>query len=457
MLLRHRGAGVDFLEAKAEDIDLQKKVITLSDCSNVPTEKPRKVPFDTLVVTVGATSATFGTPGVRENAHFLKEIPDALRIRTKIIDAFESANISEDTKEIDRLLHFVVVGGGPTGVEFAAELRDFIYEEVTHLYPRVVARARVTLINAMGHLLNTYDVRISEYCAKTFGRNEINVLKNTLVTAVGEKELTVKDVQNPEKTTTIPFSVCVWAAGLAPQDFTCKISEKLGDAQKRKGLLETDEYLRVLGAEDYMYALGDCSSVRRPEISKVAKELFEECDTDKNGTVDFSEFRRALEILNKKYPQVDYTMEKAKDEFMREAFKKVGKEAGSSDGLTPDELQDCLAKIEGELKSFPATAQVASQEGEWLAKRFKGRDQKPFRFHDKGIMAYVGGARAVIQSDVPSTIPFIGKTRAILSGMTVLYLWRGIYFSKMVSLRCKHLTFWDWVKAKVYGRDVSRL
>jgi len=79
--------------------------------------------YDILVVAIGSENNTFNTPGVQEHAHFLKEVPDARRIRSAISDAFESAMTpTQSAEERKRLLHFVVVGGGPTGVEFAAEV-----------------------------------------------------------------------------------------------------------------------------------------------------------------------------------------------------------------------------------------------------------------------------------------------------------------------------------------------
>jgi NADH:ubiquinone reductase (non-electrogenic) len=80
--------------------------------------------YDILVVAIGSENNTFNTPGVDKHAHFLKELRDARRIRSAISDAFESAMTpAQSTEERKRLLHFVVVGGGPTGVEFAAEVR----------------------------------------------------------------------------------------------------------------------------------------------------------------------------------------------------------------------------------------------------------------------------------------------------------------------------------------------
>nr|KAG5700598.1 hypothetical protein BaRGS_015394 [Batillaria attramentaria] len=86
--------------------------------------------YDKLVIGVGAFSNTFGTPGVEENAFFLKEIQDARRIRNRILSNFELAlQPGIGDAEISRLLQVVIVGGGPTGVEFGAELYDFIEQD----------------------------------------------------------------------------------------------------------------------------------------------------------------------------------------------------------------------------------------------------------------------------------------------------------------------------------------
>lgn len=85
----------------------------------------------------------------------MQEVEDALRIRRTIIDCFERASLpslSEDEKQ--RILHFVVVGGGPTGVEFAAELHDFLHDDLINLYPDLEKYTKVTLLEAGDHLLN---------------------------------------------------------------------------------------------------------------------------------------------------------------------------------------------------------------------------------------------------------------------------------------------------------------
>ena len=89
------------------------------------------VKYDKLIVTVGSYSQTFNTPGVRENAYFLKDVGDARRIRKRVLEIFELCRmpfIDDETKK--QLLHFVVVGGGPTGIEFAGNLSDLINQDM---------------------------------------------------------------------------------------------------------------------------------------------------------------------------------------------------------------------------------------------------------------------------------------------------------------------------------------
>lgn len=87
-----------------------------------------------------------------------QEVEDALKIRRSVIDCFEKAslpNVSEDERK--RMLQFVVVGGGPTGVEFAAELHDFVSEDLVKLYPSVKDLVKITLLEATDHILNMYN------------------------------------------------------------------------------------------------------------------------------------------------------------------------------------------------------------------------------------------------------------------------------------------------------------
>lgn len=117
---------------------------------------------------------------MKEHCHFLKEISDAHKVRDVLIDLVETATIPGQLEsERKRLLHFVVVGGGPTGVEFAAEVRDFIREDVSKIYPGILDDVMVTLVQSQDHVLNTYDQTISQYAEERFKMDNVHLVTNS--------------------------------------------------------------------------------------------------------------------------------------------------------------------------------------------------------------------------------------------------------------------------------------
>jgi NADH:ubiquinone reductase (non-electrogenic) len=108
------------------------------------------IKYDQLVVAVGAETATFGIPGVRENTQYMKSVEDTMKIRNRIMDCLETAAIpGQPADEVDRLLHFVVVGGGPAGVEFAAELHDFLQRDVKPAFRELAPKVKITLVEGL--------------------------------------------------------------------------------------------------------------------------------------------------------------------------------------------------------------------------------------------------------------------------------------------------------------------
>ncbi|KAF7033973.1 hypothetical protein CFC21_045033 [Triticum aestivum] len=101
------------------------------------------VDYGYLVLALGVTVNTFNTPGVMEHCHFLKVVEDAQQIQKSVIDCFEKASLPEEEKR--KILHFVIIGGGPTGVEFAVELHDFLVENLVKLYPAIEENSQLLL------------------------------------------------------------------------------------------------------------------------------------------------------------------------------------------------------------------------------------------------------------------------------------------------------------------------
>ena len=115
---------------------------------------------------------------------FLKEIPDAVRIRDRMLDAFETEALQDDPAEKTKLCTFVVVGAGPTGVEFAAELEDHIAEDLAALYPAEARAARVVIVSSTDDLLSSYDKKISDVTRLVLDQSGVEVRAGVRVVEV---------------------------------------------------------------------------------------------------------------------------------------------------------------------------------------------------------------------------------------------------------------------------------
>lgn len=418
--------------------------------------------YDKLVIAIGSDNNTFNTPGVEEHARFLKEVLDARRIRSAISDAFESAMIpSQSEEERKRLLHFVIVGGGPTGVEFAAELADLVREDLGHYFPRLVAKdVKITLIEALDHVLSMMDKQISDYTEKHFHRENIEVLINTFVKEIKQREVVIQ-FKGSTELESIPCAVVVWATGIKPRAFTNRVRERIGlNVQSNRMGLLTDRYLRVKGVADgSIFAIGDCATIELKKIVDQIQNLFEETDTQKRGAIDLQQFRQLVENKINEYPQLEIFAKKIEKTFEEADKTKSGL-------LKLADLRLALEKADQKLRALPATAQVASQEGRYIAKLlnqlpdvnavdFKQFNLEKFAYKHMGSLAYVGGDSAVL--DFTGTKPILDLFNLKpLSGRGAAYLWKSFYFTEMFTGRTKTLLAFDWIRTHMYGRDISR-
>ncbi|CAD6580551.1 MAG: NADH:ubiquinone oxidoreductase, partial [Tremellales sp. Tagirdzhanova-0007] len=188
-ITRHKKRRVAVYEAEARAVDPVKKTVTFTDLSDVrPDADSVTIPYDYLVYAVGCENQTFGIKGVNDHACFLKELSDADKIRTKLLDCVESAAFKDQPdEEVERLMHMVVVGGGPTGVEYAGELHDFLIDDLRKWYPEISGRLRITLIEALPNVLPAFSKQLIQYTESTFKENKIDVLTRTMVKDVKEK------------------------------------------------------------------------------------------------------------------------------------------------------------------------------------------------------------------------------------------------------------------------------
>lgn len=473
-IVSHRNAVPDafikFNEVSAVSIDESKKRVRVQTRSGSGTASSHTViqsmpsstvagdywlDYDVLVCAVGATSNTFGTPGATEYCTFLKTVQDSIKIRTTLLDCFETAAVystpvgPSSDEEVDRLLSFVVVGAGPTGVEIAAELRDFAKDDVLPRYSNFKQRKiKVTIVEMSDRMLGTYDKLIQQYARERFQKLDIEMMTEHRVTKVNEKSVEVVCVKTNEKKE-LPFGMCVWASGIKPVEISLDLAKRLQGSR----MLEVDSNLRVRGAEGSIFALGDCAKITMPSMRQAAKDLFEKADVNKDGVLSKEEFQTMIERSRKEYPHLEAYLQEASS--IAGIFETAG---GSStkEGISPEMFEKALEKVDRSMKHLPPTAQVAQQQGEYLAKVLnkvpfenlgnEGGFTPPFEYNHMGSMAYLGGEHAAIDA------PVIG----VSSGLMTYIIWKGVYWGRGISNTMRINLALGWAKSWFLGRDTSR-
>ncbi|KAJ3021379.1 hypothetical protein HKX48_008696 [Thoreauomyces humboldtii] len=443
-----RRSRAHYCEAAAYDLHLDIKMVEVVSA----TGQHFLIPYDKLVIGIGAMNNTFGVPGVAENARFLKDIDDARYLRHKLMSNFEQAALpTTSEQERKRLLSFVIAGGGPTGVEYAAELYDFLHDDLRKYFPDLAdSGVSVTVIQSADHILNTFAECISSYAEERFRKQHINVITNARVIKLEPGVLTYKNKKptpGQPDTFDLPFGICLWSTGVGMRPFTKRLTDKV-EEQKNKRAIEIDSRLRVKGLEG-VYALGDCSTIENPNMMELVKQSFEATGKD---SLDWDGFQAVVSSIVDKYPQTACHLVRLQNLFDDYDLDK-------NHALDMSEIGRLVDETNKKLTSLPATAQVASQEGEYLAQKFNKlayassaesaklaeAQMKPFSYRHLGNFSYVGGEHAVI--DLGG-----GKTGG---GFATFLLWRGAYIAKQVSLRTRVLIAIDWTKSTIFGRDIT--
>ncbi|RFN50160.1 nadh dehydrogenase [Fusarium flagelliforme] len=452
-----------FIRAKAEDVDFSHKMVEVSQTDASGKDIRFYVPYDKLVVAVGSTTNPHGVKGL-ENAFFLKDINDARKIRNQVIQNFELANLPTcPDEERKRLLSFCVSGGGPTGVEFAAELFDLLNEDLTRHFPRLLRNEiSVHLIQSRSHILNTYDETVSRYAEDRFARDQVDVQTNSRVKEVLPDKIIFTQKQEGGETVTkeLPIGFCLWSTGVSQTQFCQTLAAKLGKSQTNRHALETDTHLRLNGSPmGDVYAIGDCSTVQNNVADHVVTFLrslaWKRGKDPETLQLSFADWRSVAEDVKKRFPQAVGHLKR-----VDRLFKEFDKDKSGT--LDFDELTQLLRNVDNKLTSLPATAQRAHQQGQYLARKFnrmsrlhEGLDAndirdgdvdaavyKAFEYKHLGSLAYVGN----------SAIFDLGEGRSIAGGLWAVYAWRSVYFAQSVSLRTRLLMAMDWTKRGLFGR-----
>ena len=382
--LRHKKTAVTYYEAEATKIDYEKKVVYISDDSEIKGSTSKtEVPFDMLVVGVGAENATFGIPGVTEHSCFLKEVNDAQRIRKRIMDCCETATFKgQSPEEVKRLLHTVVVGGGPTGVEFAGELQDFFENDLRKWIPEIANNFHVTLVEALPSVLPSFSKNLIDYTEQTFKEETIEIRTKTMVKNVTDTyiEAEYTDASGKKVLEKIPYGLLVWATGNAVRPVIKDLMSQIPAQKNSRRGLAVNEYLVVKGTEN-IWAVGDCAIANYAPTAQVAGQ---------------------------------------EGSFLARLFNSMGK-------TEQIELQLRACSEEQEKAPNKETRDQVFDKIKDLQKRLRRVKQMgPFEYSHQGSLAYIGSEKAV--ADVS------WLTGNFATGGTLTYFfWRSAYLSMCFS------------------------
>ena len=276
--IRQLNHDVQFCNAKVTSVDFaRKRVLCRADLHG---EEIFELPYDYLVVSIGMHFNTFNTPGVAEHCFFLKELDDARKVRAAIMQQFEAASLPGVPEErIRQLLTFVVVGCGPAGVEMSGELFDFFDQDLRRYFPHLVPLSRKALIHAGKTVLEPFDPSMRTAAMSNLKSIGTDLMMETRVLGITPDEITfrraARSASGDAPVESMPYGLCLWAAGNAPHDLAQEIIRQLKPAAAggaRTGArIMTDAWMRVVGVEDgSVFAAGDCAEPETGALPQTA-------------------------------------------------------------------------------------------------------------------------------------------------------------------------------------------
>lgn len=247
-LRKYRDAdGLFFNMARVRTIDTENHTVTTDE---------ETVSYDKLIIAAGTTNNFFNMPELRDSVYTLKSISEAIRCRNDIMDRLERACMERDPEKRRRMLSFVVIGGGPTGVEVAGALGEMKRYVLPREYRQIDQdEISITLIEGTDRVLRTMTEKSSAEAAKYLDSLMVQVKLGHNMKHYRDDIVTL---DNDEE---IPASMLIWTAGVKGVDF-----EFVGQTVKpaRGNRIEVDQYCRVKGVND-VYALGDIALMSTPD------------------------------------------------------------------------------------------------------------------------------------------------------------------------------------------------
>lgn len=241
-------------------IDVEGKVLMVQADGIDGETMRRPLEYDSLIVAAGADQSYFGNDHFEQFAPGLKTIDDALEVRSRIVNAFERAETTDDPAERQRLLTFVVVGGGPTGVEMAGQIGELSREVFVGSYRSIdPADAHVVLVDSGEEVLATFGHHLGRAAHRTLDKLGVEVLNHSRVVDIDRGGVTVRDKRTGEERY-IPSSCKVWGAGVQASPLARMVAAQTGAEVDRSGRVAVEKDLSLPGHPE-VFCVGDMAAV----------------------------------------------------------------------------------------------------------------------------------------------------------------------------------------------------
>jgi len=241
-------------ESVVRDIDPVQQHVTLE---GTPEKIGVRIHYDYLVIALGSETNFFGLKNVEKYSFTMKTLADAISLRNRLIDMLEQAENEKNPKIKERLLTFVIVGGGFAGVETAGEINDFLHEAVSYYHNTKKEDIHVILVEAASTILQGFNKRLTEYAHNKLEKNGIKIVLENAVTSFDGKNIILNKLSKPsvgiDSKNIINSHTLVWTAGVTPVKIIQNSIFKI-----KKGKIIVNEFLEIPNYTG-VFAIGDCS------------------------------------------------------------------------------------------------------------------------------------------------------------------------------------------------------
>lgn len=261
---------MNYYKARVESVNFNLKTCKCRSECDAHDGKGREfdVSYDRLILAPGCVTNTFHTPGADEHAFFVRNVADAKAVQYRLKQLLELASLPGISEQEQRdLLHIVVVGGGPTGVEISAEMSDLFNEDFSRLYPNLDGKFGISIHDAAPFILGAFEDALRQHSIESFSKRNVQVVTDSRIKRI-ESDHIVTEAEGR-----IGCGMVIWTAG----NKQCALVDALTDVAKTEKLprILTDEYLHVLDTDRKsrrdVYALGDAADIRKQYLPTTAE------------------------------------------------------------------------------------------------------------------------------------------------------------------------------------------